>query len=281
MSRAAVEQNQIPPYRQSVAEVLTALGTDAQLGLSAGEARARLERYGKNELTRGNAGSRPGESSSLSSTMSSSSCCSSPRSISAGLWLYERDSALPYEAMAIFAIVLLNAAHGLRPAVARRTGGGGAAPDVGGARQRHSRRRAAEHPGEPSSCPATSSSIEEGDTIPADARLIQSTALQTAEAALTGESLPVSKDIAPIAEEAGLGDRAQHDLQRHGGDLRARARGGHGDGDANRNGAHRRDAERSAGRDHAAAKGARPRRQTAGTDRRHHRGRDDRDDHPR
>jgi Ca2+-transporting ATPase len=32
--------------------------------------------------------------------------------------------------------------------------------------------------------------IEEGDTIPPDARLIQSTVLQTAEAALTGESLP-------------------------------------------------------------------------------------------
>jgi Ca2+-transporting ATPase len=28
--------------------------------------------------------------------------------------------------------------------------------------------------------------IEEGDTVPADARLIQSTALQTADAALTG-----------------------------------------------------------------------------------------------
>ena len=49
--------------------------------------------------------------------------------------------------------------------------------------------------------------IEEGDTIPADGRLIESTALQTAEAALTGESLPVSKDIAPIGEEVGLGDR--------------------------------------------------------------------------
>ena len=36
--------------------------------------------------------------------------------------------------------------------------------------------------------------IEEGDTIPADARLIESAALQTAEAALTGESLPVAKD---------------------------------------------------------------------------------------
>ncbi|MGB5196496.1 MAG: HAD-IC family P-type ATPase, partial [Candidatus Deferrimicrobium sp.] len=49
--------------------------------------------------------------------------------------------------------------------------------------------------------------VEEGDTVPADARLIHSTALQTAEAALTGESLPVSKDTDPIPEEAGLGDR--------------------------------------------------------------------------
>ena len=43
--------------------------------------------------------------------------------------------------------------------------------------------------------------IEEGDTIPADARLIQSSALQTAEAALTGESMPVAKDIAPIRQK--------------------------------------------------------------------------------
>jgi len=49
--------------------------------------------------------------------------------------------------------------------------------------------------------------IEEGDTIPADARLIESAALQTAEAALTGESLPVSKATAPIDEEVPLGDR--------------------------------------------------------------------------
>src|SRR5690606_29010786 len=49
--------------------------------------------------------------------------------------------------------------------------------------------------------------IEEGDTIPADGRLVQATALQTAEAALTGESLPVSKDTKPLTGEAPLGDR--------------------------------------------------------------------------
>ena len=32
--------------------------------------------------------------------------------VSAGLWLYERESALPYEAIAIFAVVLLNAVMG-------------------------------------------------------------------------------------------------------------------------------------------------------------------------
>jgi Cation transport ATPase len=49
--------------------------------------------------------------------------------------------------------------------------------------------------------------IEEGNTIPADARVVQSTALQTAEAALTGESLPVAKETRPIAEDVPLGDR--------------------------------------------------------------------------
>jgi len=50
--------------------------------------------------------------------------------------------------------------------------------------------------------------IEAGDTVPADARVIQSTALQTAEAALTGESLPVSKDMAPVIGDSGIGDRS-------------------------------------------------------------------------
>jgi ATPase, P-type (transporting), HAD superfamily, subfamily IC len=52
--------------------------------------------------------------------------------------------------------------------------------------------------------------LEEGDTIPADARLLQTVALQTAEAALTGESLPVSKDTEPLAGEPTLGD--QHNM---------------------------------------------------------------------
>ena len=50
MSAATIQQDQSAPYRQSVDAVLAELGTDARLGLSQREARARLERYGKNEL---------------------------------------------------------------------------------------------------------------------------------------------------------------------------------------------------------------------------------------
>ena len=40
-----------PAYRQSVAEVLASWSTDAGQGLGMAEARARLDRYGRNELT--------------------------------------------------------------------------------------------------------------------------------------------------------------------------------------------------------------------------------------
>ena len=46
-----------------------------------------------------------------------------------------------------------------------------------------------------------------GDHIPADVRLIATRNLQVDEAALTGESLPVNKDTAPVAAAAALGDR--------------------------------------------------------------------------
>ncbi|MDP2452152.1 MAG: HAD-IC family P-type ATPase [Polaromonas sp.] len=46
-----------------------------------------------------------------------------------------------------------------------------------------------------------------GDAVGADARLIEEAQLQVAEAALTGESVPVSKAVEPLAESTGLADR--------------------------------------------------------------------------
>ncbi len=112
----------------------------------------------------------------------------------------------PYEAIAIFAIVLLNALMGYfqqaraEQAVTALRKMSAARAEVirGGARQSLIATDLA---------PGDVILVEEGDTISADARLIESTMLQTAEAALTGESLPISKDVGAIAEPVGLGDR--------------------------------------------------------------------------
>ena len=46
-----------------------------------------------------------------------------------------------------------------------------------------------------------------GDAVAADARLVEEAQLQLAEAALTGESVPVSKSVAAVPEATGLADR--------------------------------------------------------------------------
>ncbi len=46
-----------------------------------------------------------------------------------------------------------------------------------------------------------------GDRVPADIRLVHCRGLQVAESALTGESVPVSKDTAPLPEETILAER--------------------------------------------------------------------------
>ncbi|MGH7492331.1 MAG: cation-translocating P-type ATPase, partial [bacterium] len=205
MSTATIRQDQTNAYQQSVDEVLTAFETEARRGLSQAEARARLERYGRNELT----AEKPVPAWRkflaqfqdvlvillLIATL-----------ISAALWLYERESALPYEALAIFAVVLLNAIMGYIQESRAESA-------VAALRQMAAAHAHVVRDGERQNLPATEVVpgdillIEEGDTVPADARLIQETALQTAEAALTGESLPVAKDTLTIKEEVGLGDR--------------------------------------------------------------------------
>jgi P-type Ca2+ transporter type 2C len=50
--------------------------------------------------------------------------------------------------------------------------------------------------------------IEAGDIVPADGRLLKAATLEVAESALTGESLPVSKDTGTVGEaDTPLGDR--------------------------------------------------------------------------
>ncbi|HLF55108.1 MAG TPA: calcium-translocating P-type ATPase, SERCA-type [Candidatus Nanoarchaeia archaeon] len=49
--------------------------------------------------------------------------------------------------------------------------------------------------------------LDTGDKIPADARLLEAVNIQTQEAALTGESLPVKKSVFPLKKEVSVADR--------------------------------------------------------------------------
>ena len=100
-----------PPYQEPVEAVMTALGTDARRGLSEAEARARLERDGRNEL----AAEKPVPAwrkflAQFSDTLVILLLIAT--GISAAVWVVERDEALPYQAIAILSVVLLNAVMG-------------------------------------------------------------------------------------------------------------------------------------------------------------------------
>ena len=195
----------VEPYHLPVDQLLLTLGTDAQRGLTTEEAGTRLERFGLNEL----AAERPVPlwrrvmaqfQDALVILLLVAAL------ISAGLWLAERDTTLPFEALAILAIVLLNALMGFvqqsraEQAVAALRRMSAAQASV----MRDGERRGIAATG---LVPGDIILIEEGDTVSADARLTQCASLQMAEAPLTGESEPVPKNTAAIAQDAGLGDR--------------------------------------------------------------------------
>ena len=194
-----------PAYLRLAQDVIASLETDAQHGLTEAEARVRLGRCGKIELI----AEKPPPAwrkflAQFQDVLVILLLIAT--AISLALWFFERESVLPYEAIAIFSIVLLNAIMGyVQTARAERA--------VAALRAMSAAEATVIRDGERRRIPATELVpgdiilIEEGDTVPADARLFESTALKTAEAALTGESLPVTKHVAALDAEAVLGDR--------------------------------------------------------------------------
>ncbi|HMA25965.1 MAG TPA: cation-transporting P-type ATPase [Gemmatimonadaceae bacterium] len=98
-------------YRRGIDDVVAALATDLRRGLPEQEAAARLQRFGRNEL--------PAEPTTPAWRRFLAQfrdvlvvLLLIATAISVGLWAFERDTALPYESIAIFAVVLLNAGMG-------------------------------------------------------------------------------------------------------------------------------------------------------------------------
>jgi Ca2+-transporting ATPase len=194
------------PWRLDAADVARALAVDPARGLSVEEAEERRRRVGANELD---------ATPPVPAWRRLLDQFADPLIylllgavvVSFAAWLVEGAEGVPFEVFVILTIVVLNAVLGYvqearaeQAVAALRRMAAAHAQVVRGGRRRSI--EAAEV------VPGDILLLEEGDTVSADARLIRCAALQTAEAALTGESLPESKQAAPLGEEAALGDRS-------------------------------------------------------------------------
>jgi P-type Ca2+ transporter type 2C len=195
------------PYREPAEAVVSALGSDITHGLSGTEARRRLEQYGPNQLT--STPETPWWRRLLEQFQNFLVIILLVATvISMVEWLLQdpRESALPYEAIVILAIVVLNALLGFfqesRAERSVRALMALAAPESTVIRDGERQRIAADE-----IVPGDIVLIEAGDKVPADARIVENANLHTDEAPLTGESMPVAKDVRPVDADAGLGDR--------------------------------------------------------------------------
>jgi Ca2+-transporting ATPase len=206
-SAALASSSQAASHRETAEAVVKTLGTDAMHGLSQAEAKRRLEQYGPNRLK--SAPETPWWTRLLEQFENFLVIILLVAVVISMIeWLLQdpRETALPYEAIVIMAIVVLNAMLGFiqesRAEKSVRALMALAAPEATVVRDGE-RQRVATH----EIIPGDIVLIEAGDKIPADARIIEVANLQTDEAPLTGESVPVSKDVKPIDGDVGIGDR--------------------------------------------------------------------------
>ncbi len=202
VDKATVIEN---AYRFPAADVLLALDTDPAAGLTAEAAASRLATYGRNELPA--PAPTPWWKRFLAQFNNYLTILLLVATvISFIVWFIERTEAVPYEALAILAIVILNAILGYVQE-------GRAEQAVAALQAMAAPQTRVLRGGQPGIVPATDVVpgdvllLEEGDTIAADARVIESISLWVAEAALTGESVPVSKHHEPIDEDVSIGDQ--------------------------------------------------------------------------
>jgi Ca2+-transporting ATPase len=197
----------ITAHRMPAEAVVAALASDIARGLSPSEVQKRLEQYGPNRLK--SAPETPWWKRLLEQFENFLVIILLVATvISAIEWLLQdpRETALPYEAIVILLIVVLNALLGFfqeaRAERSVRALMALAAPESTVIRDGERQRIAADQ-----IVPGDIVMVEAGDRIPADCRLVENANLHTDEAPLTGESVPVAKETSPIDLDVGIGDR--------------------------------------------------------------------------
>ena len=195
------EQNKALFYTQGEEEVLKNLDTSVD-GLSTAQAKERLDAYGYNELDEG-------EKRSLLSKFIDQfkDLMIIILLVAAALSIITEGRHGLTDACIIFAVVVLNAAFGVYQE-------GQAEAAIEALKNMSSPMARVRRDGNVVEIdsrelvPGDIVLLEAGDVVPADMRLIEAASLKIEEAALTGESVPVEKDITETVEaEAGIGDR--------------------------------------------------------------------------
>ena len=201
------EQSKALFYTQGVEEVLKSLDTSID-GLSTAQAKERLDAYGYNELDEG-------EKRSLLSKFIDQfkDLMIIILLVAAALSVITEGMHGLTDACIILAVVVLNAAFGVYQE-------GQAEAAIEALKNMSSPLARVRRDGNVVEIdsrelvPGDIVLLEAGDVVPADMRLLEAASLKIEEAALTGESVPVEKDITETVEaEAGIGDRVNMGYQ--------------------------------------------------------------------
>src|SRR5215469_9365172 len=194
----AHQESVMPWHALPADEVLRLLDSDTQSGLHAGEVSRRLEKYGRNQLPEGRKkGSFLRLLKQLNNILVYVLLAAAFVKLMVGLWL---DAAI------ILGVVVINGLLGFIQE-------GKAEKALDSIRNMLSAEARVIRDGQTRLLPAEELVpgdlvlLESGDKVPADIRLTEVKNLRTEEAALTGESVPIDKTTAAVAENATVGDR--------------------------------------------------------------------------
>ncbi len=188
------------PFAHAAAEVVASAGSDADAGLTAAEAAARLARFGANEIT----GEPPPSLWAVALTQLRDPMNIMLVAVAAVSVVIGQVST----GVLVALLILLNVVLGSRQELkARESIDALASMQVPQAKV--VRDGSVELIPAVDVVPGDIVQVEAGDIVPADGRIIRSATLETQEAALTGESAPIGKAAsAVLGADAALGDRS-------------------------------------------------------------------------
>ncbi|MGX7107838.1 cation-translocating P-type ATPase [Facklamia miroungae] len=192
-------------YAKSGQEIISKLNTNIQTGLTQVEVKSRLEQYGENTL-------KEEETRSLLQKFIDQFkdfmiiVLLVASIVSAFVGYMEGEG--PTDSIIILIVVLLNAILGVFQE-AKAEDAINALRDMSSPEANVLRDGSFSKIKSTELVPGDIVSLEAGDIVPADLRLVETNSLKVEEAALTGESVPVEKHAEQIIEkEAGIGDRS-------------------------------------------------------------------------